>query len=135
MDAPLGHHLACTGTHDLPPFATWWGDLDAPRRAALLQTLRAAGALQPSDADPASGIVLGALYAWMGSSAAPIVLAALEDLWLETEPQNRPGTQAIENFRRRAAYGIDEFDTVAGLPERLARLDSARASARRNGTR
>ncbi|MGH8977774.1 MAG: 4-alpha-glucanotransferase [Acidimicrobiia bacterium] len=135
MDSPGAQHLAGTGTHDLPTFATWWAELDAPRRATLLATLQTAGTLPQSAAEPAPAAVLGALYAWMGNSDAPIVLAALEDLWLETEPQNRPGTQALENFRRRAAYGIDAFDTVAGLPEILARLDTARASARRSAPR
>ena len=62
-------------------------------------------------------------------SDAPLVLAALEDLWLETEPQNRPGTPAIENFRRRVPRSaIDEFDTHRPSLARTARPDSAPAA-------
>ena len=75
--------------------------------------------------------MLGAVYDWMARSDAPLTLAALEDLWLEPEPQNRPGTPAIDNFRRRAAFGIEDFDSLPDLPALLNRLDSGRRSTSR----
>ena len=127
VPAPRSDHLACTSTHDLPPFATWWQDLDARRRVALLETLHAAGTLAPDD-DAEPERVLGALYAWLGVASTPIVLAGLDDLWLETEPQNRPGTPSRENFRRRNPYGLEAIDDRTSVHALLARLDTARRS-------
>jgi 4-alpha-glucanotransferase len=131
---PRVDELACVETHDLPPFAAWWRDLDANRRAALVATLRQEGELPrdgraEDEVDPQE--VLGALYAWLGRSDAPIVLAGLEDLWLETEPQNRPGTPSEHNFNRRAAYGLDDLEGPDALLDAellLARLARARRS-------
>jgi 4-alpha-glucanotransferase len=126
---PTTEQLACVDTHDTPPFATWWADLDPERRAVLLETVR--GVSEDLDEhDPTS--VLGAILAWLGASDAPVVVATLEDLWLETEPQNRPGTPADENFRHRGRHGTDELDDLAALDRLLRILDDARA---RTGTR
>ena len=60
-----------------------------------------------------------------------MVLANVEDLWLETVPQNIPGTTNDErpNFRRRLARSLDELEQLAeSAPERatLAQLDRSR---------
>jgi 4-alpha-glucanotransferase len=123
VNPPTAQQLACTGTHDLPTFATWWQDLDAARRATLIRTVQ----LSNTDATE----VLRAVYAWLGASDAAIVIATLEDLWLEHEAQNRPGTPASENFRNRAAHAIDDFDAVPSVPRLLTALDTARRSSMR----
>ena len=72
--------------------------------------------------------MLGAVYDWLARSDAPLTLAALEDLWLETEPQNRPGTPAIDNFRHGvAAFGIEDFD-IAPRPSPRCSTDSTPAA-------
>jgi 4-alpha-glucanotransferase len=43
-----------------------------------------------------------ALYRFLGRSGAGLVLASVDDLWMETEPQNVPGTPATMNWRQRA---------------------------------
>lgn len=48
-----------------------------------------------------------ALYRFLGRSEAGLVLASLEDLWMETEPQNVPGTPAAVNWRQRARRPLD----------------------------
>ena len=48
-----------------------------------------------------------ALYRLLGRSRAGLVLANMEDLWMETEPQNVPGTPASSNWRRRARRPVD----------------------------
>ena len=56
--------------------------------------------------------VLTACLAHLSSSPARMVMADLEDLWLETEPQNRPGTGAeAGNFLRRARHTFEEVQT------------------------
>jgi 4-alpha-glucanotransferase len=65
----------------------------------------------------------------LGRSRAPIVLATLEDLWLETEPQNIPGSEhQDEAFRRSAAHGIDELDGLTSVTGAIDRLVQARRS-------
>jgi 4-alpha-glucanotransferase len=125
---PGADHLACIDTHDLPTFAAWWDELGAPTRAGICGRLRA----ETAHADETPAAVHAALLAWLGASDADIVLAALEDCWLETEPQNRPGSASPNsNFRRRAAFGLDEFDRVDGVKDALTRLDDARREGNR----
>jgi 4-alpha-glucanotransferase len=124
---PSSGELACLDTHDLPTFATWWQDLDDAPRMALLETLRDAGDLDQV-ITPES--VLAATLAWLGRSRAPIVLVQLEDLWLETEPQNTPGEPGNESFRRRVAHGLDELDALPRVRDILGRLEALRYRAR-----
>jgi 4-alpha-glucanotransferase len=75
--------------------------------------------------------VLAGLVSYLGASRAQVVLVNVEDLWLETEPQNVPGTSSDEraNFRRRLTRSIDDLERLApDAPERLilARLDDRR---------
>jgi 4-alpha-glucanotransferase len=121
---PCGGVLACLDTHDLVPFATWWDELAPAPRRALLAALRADGDLGDA-ANPDD--VLAATLAWLGRSRAPVVLTALEDLWLETDPQNTPGSaDPGTTFRQRCAYGLDELDDVALVKTALDALDRAR---------
>jgi 4-alpha-glucanotransferase len=120
---PAAQQLACLDTHDTPPFAAWWREQPASHREAVAAVVRADGMLA-DDSDPDDAAMLGALLAWLGASDASVVLASLEDLWLETEPQNRPGTPSDQNFRGRGRHGIDEIDTeIDGM---LRALDNAR---------
>ncbi len=130
VEPPAVAELACIDTHDTPTFAAWWRDLEAVPRTRLLATLRAAGDLdegpdQPIDAATA----LASLLSWLGRSRAPLVLASLEDLWLESVPQNVPGAGAdVATFRQRAAHGIEELDRLPSVTHALDRLDLARRS-------
>ena len=90
--------------------------------------------------EPDAAAALAAIYRWLGASDAPIVVAALEDLWLETEPQNRPGTPSDENFRHRGTYGFDDLDDRRGArrlvdPTRLLRQARRRARRARDRAR
>jgi 4-alpha-glucanotransferase len=128
--------LACLDTHDLVPFATWWRELAPERRHVLLTALRASGDLHPDHlhpddlrdgTEPEPEAVLVAALAWLGAGRSPLVLASLEDLWLEPDPQNVPGTaDPGATFRQRAAYGLDELDDVASVKNTLDALDRAR---------
>ena len=48
-----------------------------------------------------------ALLRRLGRSSAGLVLATMEDFWLEPEPQNVPGTTGRTNWRRRSARPLE----------------------------
>ena len=100
------HTVASLNTHDLPPFAAFW-------------------AAHPRSVDAASA--RDALLDTLGRSHAGVVLVSLDDLWLETEPQNQPGTVNDSNWRRRSRRPIEALHECGPT---LQRLDSARRSAR-----
>jgi len=107
--------VASLNTHDTPPFAAFWLGRGAAGQEAVLKSLRRKGWL-PSSADD-TGAVLGACLAYLAASRARIVLVNLEDLWLETAPQNVPGTgEAYPNWRRKARY---PFEALCRMPEVL----------------
>lgn len=127
--------VASLNTHDMPPFAAFWRGLDIAERRALglldnatsrreLQARQNAkkGLLrflrrrrQLTGKRTHSEAPLEAALAFLSASRACVVLVNLEDLWLETEPQNRPGTgSACPNWRRRARHPLE---AMRGLPQ------------------
>jgi 4-alpha-glucanotransferase len=119
--------LATLGTHDMVPLAGFLegddiqirvetGQLapeeayrESARRSRLVDRLSAG--LRAPEAGPgrAAAILAGAL-AYLGRSAARMVLVNLEDLLLERRPQNVPGT-ALErpNWRCKIAVTIEQL--------------------------
>jgi 4-alpha-glucanotransferase len=81
-----------------------------------------------ADAAAEAGAVHGALLRRLGRSAAGLVLATMEDLWLEREPQNVPGTLRPENWRRQSRQPLEALDRGPVA----AQLDGLNAS--REGT-
>jgi 4-alpha-glucanotransferase len=64
--------------------------------------------------------VLAAILELLAASEAPVVIVNLEDLWLETRPQNVPGTSAERpNWKRRSkrdlAALLDDGAVTAAL--------------------
>lgn len=120
LRTPPADALACTGTHDMEPFAAWWTGL-GDRRARL-------AAFLGCDADDPAAALAAAL-AWLARSEASIVLASLEDLWLETERQNMPGTvSAAGNWQRPFALAFEEFTGDAEVAGFVSLLRDARAT-------
>jgi 4-alpha-glucanotransferase len=130
--------VASFGTHDLPTFAAFWQDLDFERREQLGVLDRAGGIaeraarerqkqllidywlregfLDPKEADDLPAL-LRACLAMLASSPARRVLVNLEDVWLETEPQNVPGTtlDQYSSWHRRARHTLDEAAELSTL--------------------
>jgi 4-alpha-glucanotransferase len=127
----------------MPTFAAFWQGLDIQdrldlrildegganharnerqaAREALLRALRQRGLLQ-DNADPAN--VLRACLVYLAAGPARVVLATLEDLWGETQPQNVPGTwEERPNWRRRAKVPLEALGQMPGLLETLRTLD------------
>jgi 4-alpha-glucanotransferase len=137
--------VASFNTHDMFPFAGFWQGLDIQERvdlghlsaqgaegergyrsfliAAMIRSLKERGLLKP-DAEPAD--VFRACLEFMGQSPAMFVLVTLEDLWLETQPQNIPGTwRERPNWRRRGQKSFDEFTRMPQVLEALHTLNAA----------
>lgn len=148
-----GDAVASINTHDMPPLAGWLEgkDIDEHHAAGIFDDAQAAEARAarrvtrrrlaawldtdpagPLDDRPTGGrpgwrrLVVG-LLAWLGASAADVVLVNLEDLWGESEPQNVPGTGSTRpNWRRRATRSLDEMGADADLAGVLDHLNAAR---------
>jgi 4-alpha-glucanotransferase len=123
------HVVAGLGTHDMFPFAGFLrgddigvrvetGQLD--REAALRATAarrrlvaRLFALFSVRSASEAPAELLRAALAFLGASQAAFVLVSLDDLLVQTEPQNLPGTGAERgNWRRKTAGTMPEVERV-----------------------
>lgn len=135
---PAAESVASINTHDMPTFAGFWsgrdidmrvemsllsdGDARKERekrermRASIRSFLTARGLLQDGQDDPKA--VLAALLRFLAASDAEIVLVNLEDLWLETNPQNVPGLPE-RSWRQKFMLTLEEMqgdrDVIAPL--------------------
>jgi 4-alpha-glucanotransferase len=139
--------LASLGTHDMPLFTAFWKDEDTrllhelghleraearridaergDRRNALLVYLRNEGLLE--DAAPDLEAVIAACHALLAAGEAPAVMVSLEDLWLETRPQNVPGTTGEQpNWSRRNALSLEEMMGSEPVTDALRAIDRLR---------
>jgi 4-alpha-glucanotransferase len=132
--------VASLNTHDMPPFAAYWHGLDLldrfelgllsasgvsseeRRRQRIRQSVRQwlRGRLRtPVDITRTDGIML-ALLELLRESEAEVVLLNLEDVWLETRPQNVPGTidQRV-NWRRKVRFRMEVWDRLSVMRRTL----------------
>jgi len=66
----------------------------------------------------------------LGRSDAGVVIATLEDLWAEHDPQNMPGSgHAHVNFARRMSQPLQVIESDADVIVPLRRLEKARGGA------
>jgi 4-alpha-glucanotransferase len=135
--------VASVNTHDMPPFAAYFEGKDIAERErlgllgeqnpegerekrraaieALIAFLHGEGRLGEED-DARS--VLRACLRHLATSSARIVLVNLEDLWLETQPQNVPSTSGeCANWRNKARYSLEEWQHVPGMVELLGEIN------------
>jgi 4-alpha-glucanotransferase len=135
--------VAVLNTHDMPPFAAWWQGLDIEERVelgiltatiaeeerrkrrsmldALVQALQRQGRLRGPVELRA---VLRASLAHLCEGAAQLVLTNLEDLWLETQSQNVPGTwRERPNWRLKARYSLETMNQMPEVLELLREID------------
>jgi 4-alpha-glucanotransferase len=103
---PTAVDMALVGTHDTPPFAGWLTGTDIGERVhygllkaaaeADVRAERASAAARLAERlgcrveEPRT--FLAELLHWLGRSDSPLVVAWLEDLWLEDRGVNLPGT-------------------------------------------
>jgi 4-alpha-glucanotransferase len=148
---PAPDSVASLNTHDMPPFAAWLEGLDIADRQdlGLLDASQAAWDRGVRDAQrrallaflhgeglPAQDTLDSLLFytlVHLRRQPEALLLVNLEDLWLETSPQNVPGT-ALErpNWRRKLRHGLEQLRTRA---EVLGRLRAVAPEISLEGTR
>lgn len=150
LPPPRPDRLAALNTHDMFPWASWWEARDVEERVelgllapeaaaeergrrrrmreALASFLQREGCLEDR---VATGTALTAALEVLAAGPVTTLLANLEDLWLETHPQNVPGIsdERRPNWRRRAARSLERLREDASLNRSLQRLDAARRGA------
>jgi 4-alpha-glucanotransferase len=136
LAAPPRDALVALNTHDMPPFAAFLHGRDIEERVALgalaaeaaphehgerqrlVRALR--NAYAPGGDDLA---LLRAVLEHLAQTPTPYLLVALEDLWLETAPQNVPGTFLERpNWRRRMAHDLHNIQQDSSILDTLRRL-------------
>jgi 4-alpha-glucanotransferase len=139
---PTAGDMALIGSHDTPTFAGWLKGNDIADRvrhgllpesgvpAVTEERLRAiewlAAQLGSSVEDPRAFLI--AVLEWLGRSDSPLVVPWLEDLWLEEESVNLPGTpsSARPNWQRPMRRLLDEILTDPDVDALLTHLNRAR---------
>jgi len=139
--------VASLNNHDMPPFAAFWQGLDivemlelgltnkaSARREqknrgntqkALVNSLEDKGLIMEHTRDVYS--ILKAGMSFLSTSKARVVLANLEDLWLETQPQNIPGSgEKYPSWRRKARYSFEEFCQMPQVLDILREVERLR---------
>lgn len=137
--------VASLNTHDMPTFAAFWQGLDIGERVklgllddegeklerekrsalkkAVSRLISHTGITTDSPLD--AGKTLEAILGFLSRSAAFSVLVNLEDLWLEMQPQNTPGTvEECTNWQRKAQYAFEELSVspeVTGILKEINR--------------
>lgn len=140
---PASTEVASIGTHDTPTFAGWLEAADVAERIAhgllaadraatvrrerVRATRRLARHLGCHVTDPRA--FLEEVLAWLGRSESPLVIAWIEDLWLEGRGVNLPGTRSSDrpNWQRPMGRLLDDIFSDPDAERLLRGLDGARA--------
>ncbi|HUP44298.1 MAG TPA: 4-alpha-glucanotransferase [Thermoanaerobaculia bacterium] len=150
---PTAASVASVNTHDMPTFAGFWSGADVDdrleqelldregaererenrerMRQALTSFLAARGLLENDSRDTKA--VLEALLRFLSASPAEIVLVNLEDLWLESEPQNVPGVPE-RSWKQKFARTLEEMRGDPELTRILRTVQEARKEVHGNET-
>ena len=143
LKEPSSKSLASLNTHDMPPFASLWFDENQQMacsgfrsiedisvqsnnnsflRDKLINYLKKAGWLKEGDLRPLS--VLKACLAFLAASRSPVLLVNLEDLWLESRPQNIPASgDRYPNWQRKSYYSIEDIHDKPKLGEIMSMVN------------
>lgn len=135
--------LAALNTHDMPPFRSYWDGADAAARGfgdggnagaevrtEIARFLSSQGHPVAGDETDSSDVnaqnAMRAALKFLASSRARAVIVNLEDLWLEREPQNVPGSVDGPVWRRQASRTMESFSTDPEVVAVLQELDRVR---------
>jgi 4-alpha-glucanotransferase len=145
VSAPGAGDVALVGTHDTPTFAGWLAGNDIAERVRCgLLAEQAAPGVREERARAVSWLAeqlhssvdepnafLAELLVWLGRSESPLVVPWFEDLWLEDEGVNLPGTRssARPNWQRPMNRLLDEILADPRVNDLVDRLQRARHDA------
>jgi 4-alpha-glucanotransferase len=140
--SPSDRDVALIGTHDTPTLAGWVAGTDIgervrcrlldPEREAAEREDRGVAAVRLAEMVGGSlddlPDLLDRLLEWLGASDAPLVVPWLEDLWLEPEQVNLPGTRSSErlNWQRPMGRLLEEILGDPAVEARIRLLDRNR---------
>lgn len=148
---PAGDQVALIGTHDTPTLAGWIEGIDidervrcgllaesaapAERKARTEAARKLAKTLDTSLENPER--LLAELLEWLGRSPSPLVIPWLEDLWLEAEQVNLPGTRSSErlNWQRPMSRTLEEILADPEIEALIRRFDQARTTVRADASK
>ena len=83
-------------------------------------------------ADPGAEAALAACLSFLAASRAGVVIANLEDLYLETNPQNVPGTwKERPNWVRKARHELEDFRKMPQVIRILREVDRFRSPGKK----
>jgi glycogen operon protein len=140
--------LAVVGSHDLPTLRGWWQSADielkqslglypsdkdladARRdrqadRTALLAAFETAGYASAPDMGPEE--LLDAAHRFLAASSAALAVVQLDDVTLEAEQINVPGTSTEHpNWRRKLRVGVEQLSDDAVLRRTAEIFNAAR---------
>jgi 4-alpha-glucanotransferase len=148
---PPSNCVASLNTHDMPPFAAFWQGLDIKQRLelgllkkaeaqredrdrriiieVLANFLQEKGWIEQTNVDEYTALKV--CLAFLSASQARVVLVNLEDLWLETQPQNIPSTKdEYPNWQRKARYSLETFCQMPQVLDTLRMIDHLRKQVR-----
>jgi len=134
LDTPPSNTVTSLNTHDTATFMSFWTGTDiedrlalrllnqeqaqqehdyrSAQRDALVRYLRSIGLLGD---DTAAAAVLGGWLSFLANGREDFFLINLEDLWLETAPQNVPGTwHERPNWQRKTRFSLEQ---ICAMPE------------------
>ncbi len=137
--------IASLNTHDMPPFASFWQDMDIKERLNLGILDEAGTQLEISTRQSLKNTlvtylqnndylhevtdiraVLKACLSYLSASRARILMVNLEDLWLETHFQNVPSADKYPNWQNKARYMFEEFSRRPEVLDILRTIDRLR---------
>jgi 4-alpha-glucanotransferase len=139
---PTAADIALVGTHDTPTFAGWLAgnDIGERVRCGLLAARAAPGVweerartvgwlaarLEVSPERPEE--FLARLLTWLGRSDSPLVVPWFEDLWLEDQGVNLPGTRSSDrpNWQRPMRRLLEEVFEDPAVNQLVRLLEHAR---------
>jgi 4-alpha-glucanotransferase len=144
--------VASLNTHDTPTFAGWWRGADIDDRSDLGLITPAEDAIERTERDRARAALLGFVEprrdgehlteverAMVGATAdlaagpAEVVLVALDDLALDPQPHNVPGTTAQRpNWQRRVEGWSSALDESRAAPPAAAAIAAVIAARPRS---
>ena len=148
---PSSAEVASLNTHDMPHFSAFLDGLDIEGRRAssllnepgtvverrsrelqrkqLVKKLRQRGWLGSQTPDALT--LVQACLKFLSASPSPVIFVNLEDLWLETQPQNVPGASDRPNWRRKLRHAREVFCELPQVTKILREVALVRKGGRR----